>query len=76
MDLNNLIQDLSDWDYLFEAKGISDTGYIAGTGYINGQAHAFLLTEIKQVPEPETFLLFILGLIVIFLKLHHPSHTC
>jgi probable HAF family extracellular repeat protein len=42
-DLNSLIPQDSGWDNLMEARGINDTGQIAGDGRINGQTHAFLL---------------------------------
>ena len=42
-DLNNLIPINSGW-VLEDADGINTTGQIAGTGLINGQTHAFLLT--------------------------------
>lgn len=42
IDLNSLIDPASGWA-LTEARGISDTGYVIGTGFHNGQLHAFLL---------------------------------
>lgn len=53
-DLNSLIPDDSGW-LLTDALGINNTGQIVGSGYIDNQLHAFLLTpasEPKPVPEP------------------------
>jgi probable HAF family extracellular repeat protein len=50
LDLNDLITNPVPGFTLADATGISDTGYITGTGTTsNGQFHAFLLTP---VPEP------------------------
>lgn len=43
VDLNNLIPTDSGWK-LVRAAGINGSGQIAGSGDINGQHHAFLLT--------------------------------
>jgi hypothetical protein len=43
---------------LYEAHAINDAGEIVGSGTINGQEHAFLLTP---VPEPSAFVLTSLG---------------
>jgi probable HAF family extracellular repeat protein len=43
-DLNTLIPVSSGW-VLNEARSISDSGQIAGSGVINGQEHAFLLSK-------------------------------
>ncbi len=58
VDLNTLIDPAAGWQ-LFDATGINDAGQIVGTGSINGQTHAFVLTP---VPEPATGLLALLGL--------------
>jgi len=42
-DLNSVLPTGSAWT-LTEARGINDAGQIVGTGTINGQEHAFLLT--------------------------------
>lgn len=42
IDLNTLIDPASGW-VLTEARSISDTGYVTGTGTHNGQMHAYLL---------------------------------
>lgn len=49
------------------ASGINTRGDIAGSGLINGQLHAFLLTSVQEppissVPEPETYVMLLLGL--------------
>lgn len=43
IDLNSVLPTGSTWT-LTEARGINDAGQIVGTGTINGQEHAFLLT--------------------------------
>ncbi len=45
-DLNNLIPTNSGWT-LMEARGINDTNQIVGTGLMDGQMHAFLLTPVS-----------------------------
>jgi probable HAF family extracellular repeat protein len=53
-DINSLIPDDSGWR-LTTAWGINNNGQIVGSGYINDQLHAFLLTPVsepKPVPEP------------------------
>jgi len=47
-DLNDLLPPGSPWE-LNEARGINDSGQIAGTGTINGQKHAFRLTPSANV---------------------------
>ena len=58
VDLNSLVDPASGW-LLTEARAINDSAQIAGTGIIDGQTHAVLLTP---VPEPSSFLLAALGL--------------
>lgn len=41
---------------------INDLGQIAGTGIVNGQQRAFLLTPIHAVPEPDPYALMLAGL--------------
>lgn len=67
MDLNDLVVDLSQWQHITRAKGISSNGnYITGSGFTaNNELHAFLLEKVPQtVPEPTTFWLILLGLYV------------
>jgi len=61
IDLNSVIDQMLDWELTY-AKSINDQGWIVGEGYIDGQAHGFLLTP---VPEPATIVIF--GLCAIFL---------
>ena len=49
VDLNTLIDPTLGWQ-LTSAVGINDTGQIAGTGIINGQEHAFLMTPAGAAP--------------------------
>jgi hypothetical protein len=53
VDLNGLIDPASGWT-LAAARDINDSGWIVGTGTLNGQARAFLLTP---VPEPSSLAL-------------------
>jgi probable HAF family extracellular repeat protein len=62
-DLNDLILSDSDWQ-LTRAEDINQFGQIVGSGMINGEQHAFLLTpESAPVPEPATILLFSSGIV-------------
>ena len=61
-DLNSLLPNASGW-FLTDARGINDAGQIVGTGIINNQTHAFLMTP---VPIPAAFWLFGSGLIGLF----------
>ena len=54
VDLNLLIDPLSGWQ-LGIGQAINDAGQITGSGYINNEFHAFLLTP---VPEPATLALW------------------
>lgn len=65
VDLNSLIAPEAGWD-LRIARGINDAGQITGSGQINGEDHAYLLTPIA-VPEPASFALLNLGTLLIFL---------
>ena len=60
-DLNSLIDPSSGW-FLSWADDINDSGQIVGTGFLNGQEHAFLLTP-TAVPIPATVWLFGSGLL-------------
>jgi probable HAF family extracellular repeat protein len=68
-DLNDLIADLTGWDSLSNATGISNTGYITGTGKLtSGETRSFILKIASSdnsgnvIPEPATLALFCLGL--------------
>ena len=53
-DLNSLLPPDSGWN-LWEATGINDAGQIVGTGILNGQTRAFLLTpQIQPLVNKET----------------------
>ena len=70
-DLNDLI-DAPGWE-LTEAYGINDAGQIAGSGYFNGERMAFRLDpkppdqllEPYHAPEPSTWILLGIGLLLI-----------
>jgi len=66
-DLNTLFDATSPVTNLTRATGISDTGYIIGTGYINGGEHAILLTP-NAVPEPASIAALGLGALVMLRK--------
>ena len=65
-DLNTLLPANSGWD-IVDATGINDSGQIVGTGYINGQSHAYLLElngasdPVSETPEPGTWALLLAG---------------
>ena len=61
IDLNTLLPTGSGWE-LAGAYGINDLGQIVGSGSINGQGHAFLMTP---VPEPATILLVGCGSLIL-----------
>ena len=58
--LGDLLSDGSGWSLNYPFAGINDSGQIAGTGLINGEAHAFLMTP---VPVPTALWLFGSGLL-------------
>lgn len=49
-DLNDLLPPGSGWE-LLGASAINNSGQIAGTGLIGGQAHAFLMTPVPERPR-------------------------
>ncbi|MBI4845938.1 MAG: PEP-CTERM sorting domain-containing protein [Candidatus Omnitrophica bacterium] len=59
-DLNGLLPVGSAWS-LHQANKINGLGQIVGSGVINGQTHAFLMTP-NVVPEPSTILMFLVGI--------------
>jgi probable HAF family extracellular repeat protein len=75
-DLNNFMtaKEVSAGWQLQEANGINDNGWIVGNAFnrVSGERHAFLLTPcptctslpppVPEVPEPETYALFMAGL--------------
>jgi len=50
VNLNDMLDEDSGWDYLESANGINNKGQIIGLGSINGQKHAFLLNPIPPIP--------------------------
>ena len=64
LELNTLLPSGSGWTSLSNATAINDLGQITGVGFINGQAHVFLMTPVADnaVPEPTTLVLLGLGL--------------
>ena len=71
IDLNTLI-DPGLGVVLEQATGISNNGYIAAYGTINGQSHAFLLTP-ATVPEPTSVLMLGLGMAIAGLAARYRS---
>lgn len=73
-DLDGSIFDLNDldilnntFDQLTVARDINNRGQIVGSGLVNGETRAFLLTP---VPEPTMLVLFVIGLLISRAKLH------
>ncbi|MHC5082991.1 MAG: hypothetical protein ACYTET_03515 [Planctomycetota bacterium] len=64
IELESLLPENSGWEGLVGAYGINNNGQIVGTGIIDGENHAFLLTP-TLVPETTTLLLFGLGGLVL-----------
>ncbi|MGA2915747.1 MAG: hypothetical protein ABSE89_06945 [Sedimentisphaerales bacterium] len=58
INLESYLSAGSGWTSLDYATSINDNGWIAGTGYLNGQQRGFLL---KPIPEPATICLLFLG---------------
>jgi probable HAF family extracellular repeat protein len=65
-DLNSLIPSDSNWE-LSSANSISDTGYIVGNGFHNGQERGFLLVPI---PEPSILILMSLSFLAAARRRH------
>jgi probable HAF family extracellular repeat protein len=61
VDLNTLIDPALGW-HLFSATSINDAGQIVGSGSINGEGHAYLLTPL---PEPSAILLISSALLLL-----------
>jgi probable HAF family extracellular repeat protein len=61
-DLNKLLHKGSGWT-IYNATDINDLGQITGSGGINGEHHAFLMTpsNASVVPEPSIFYLLVSG---------------
>jgi probable HAF family extracellular repeat protein len=76
LDLNDLITPGSGWT-LSEGHGINDAGQITGSGFIDGENHAFLLTPVTvaEVPEPVTLALMGAGIIGLGLVRRRKGHS-
>jgi hypothetical protein len=61
-DLNSMIDPTLGW-MLTTANGINDAGQITGTGILNGEAHAVLLTPTPEPGACGIMLLAALGLL-------------
>jgi probable HAF family extracellular repeat protein len=64
-DLNSLLPANSGWQLEF-ATAINNSGQIAGTGFINGQQHAYLL-DTASTPEPTSLALLGAGAALLIL---------
>lgn len=64
LNLQDLVADFSDWEYLERATDISNTGYITGYGYnAEGLRRAFLMVpSVNGVPTSSPISLIALGL--------------
>jgi probable HAF family extracellular repeat protein len=62
--LDDLVLDIGEWTIL-AGYSINDLGQIVGSGYIDGEWQAFLMTP---VPEPLTFIFFVLGSVFAFMR--------
>ncbi|MDQ1833704.1 DUF3466 family protein [Massilia scottii] len=63
-DLNTLIDPAAGW-MLQEARAINDLQQIAATGCKNGQCYALRLDPTSAVPEPDTYAVLLLGLVMV-----------
>lgn len=67
-DLNSLVVNGAGWQ-LQMATGINDANQITGYGVVgHGNIHAFLLTPVTAVPEPDSWALFSVGALALFLR--------
>jgi len=64
IDLNALLPAESRW-LLEDASDINDNGQIVGSGFIDGQQHAFLLSDLPPVPIPASWVMLLSGLIAV-----------
>jgi probable HAF family extracellular repeat protein len=55
VDLNDLIDAQTGWDYLDEATDINNKGQIVGIGYIDGETHTFLLYPVNPCKLKSVF---------------------
>jgi probable HAF family extracellular repeat protein len=70
-DLNSFIDPASGW-VLTRASGINDSGQIAGTGTINGQTHAFLISPVP-VPLPSSFFMAVVAGLLLLVRNYLPT---
>lgn len=67
--IQSLLPAGSDWDFSTNtsasAMAIADNGSIVGTAVHNGQIHAYQMTLVSSVPEPESWVLTLAGLMVV-----------
>lgn len=63
-DLNDFLSsdEISDGWHLTSANSINNFGDIAGQAIIDGAPHSFLMHPVTEVPEPSTFILFLMSL--------------
>jgi len=67
--IQSLLPAGNDWDFSTNtsasAMSIADNGSIVGTAIHNGQVHAYQMTLVSSVPEPESWVLTLAGLAVV-----------
>lgn len=63
--------------YLYEARGINDRGSIVGLAFnfASGTHNAFLLSTVSPVPEPETYVMLLIGLGVVAFMIRRKRGT-
>jgi probable HAF family extracellular repeat protein len=66
LDLNDIVVNGAGWT-LLSANGINDSGQIVGTGTLNGETRAFLLTPLATVPEPASLILLCPGVAILLI---------
>ena len=72
-DLNAQLINGQGWT-LYQGRGINDLGQITGTGSLNNQTRAFLLTPVADTPEPATTLLVSAAILAALARRRFPQN--